>query len=72
MLALVRPGGRLGIMDAGFPEQRSAARPFAWTLSRFFAADWARRPWRSLQRDTNDAVTETFTLAWVTAAAGVR
>jgi ubiquinone/menaquinone biosynthesis C-methylase UbiE len=73
MLSLAAPGGRVAVMDAGFPARRGlAARPFAWLLSRLFAADNARRPWRSLQRDTDDAVTETFTWGWVIAAAGAK
>jgi demethylmenaquinone methyltransferase/2-methoxy-6-polyprenyl-1,4-benzoquinol methylase len=77
MLALVRPGGRLAVMDAGYPdrERRSQlvlTRPFASLLSRLFAADCARRPWRSLQRDTEKHIAETFTWGWVTAAAGAK
>jgi hypothetical protein len=73
MKAAVRPGGRLAIMDAGYPEDRAGitlARPVAWALSRLFAADCSRRPWRLLQRDAHDARTERFALGWVTAAAG--
>jgi ubiquinone/menaquinone biosynthesis C-methylase UbiE len=75
MLTLARPGGRVGVMDAGIPEPggptvipRSVARP----LERLFAADCRRRPWRLLQRDTGNPVTETFTWGWVTAAGGVK
>lgn len=73
MTASVRPGGRLAIMDAGYPEDRAGAmlaRPVAWALSGLFAADCSRRPWRLLQRDARDATTERFALGWVTAAAG--
>jgi ubiquinone/menaquinone biosynthesis C-methylase UbiE len=73
MTAAVRPGGRVAIMDAGYPEDRAAtmlARPVAWALSRLFAADCSRRPWRLLQRDAGDATTARFALGWVTAAAG--
>jgi ubiquinone/menaquinone biosynthesis C-methylase UbiE len=73
MKAAVRPGGRLAIMDAGYPEDRAditLARPVASALSRLFAADCSRRPWRLLQRDAHDARTERFALGWVTAAAG--
>jgi ubiquinone/menaquinone biosynthesis C-methylase UbiE len=78
MQALVRPDGRLAIMDAGYPEGDSRRgdtvipRPLAWTLSRLFAADCARRPWRLLQRDTDDTTTQRYTRGWVTAAAGAK
>lgn len=78
MVASVRPGGRLAIMDAGYPEgdaRRGVAvipRPLAWALSRLFAADCGRRPWRLLQRDTGDTTSERFAWGWVTAAAGAR
>lgn len=76
MASCVRPGGRLATMDAGYPEadaRRGDAvipRPLAWALSRLFAADCSRRPWRLLQRDTGDTTSERFTWGWVTAAAG--
>jgi ubiquinone/menaquinone biosynthesis C-methylase UbiE len=78
MQAAVRPGGRLAIMDAGYPERggrRGDAvipRPLAWALSHLFAADCSRRPWRLLQRDTGDPTSERFTGGWVTAAAGAK
>ena len=78
MVSSVRPGGRLAIMDASYPEgdgRRGDAvlpRPLAWALSRLFAADCSRRPWRLLQRDTGDTTTERFTWGWVTAAAGAK
>jgi ubiquinone/menaquinone biosynthesis C-methylase UbiE len=78
MVSSVRPGGRLAIMDAGYPEgdaRRGDAvlpRPFAWALSRLFAADCSRRPWRLLKRDTGDPTSERFTWGWVTAAAGAK
>ncbi len=76
MLALVRPGGRVAVMDAGYPERGHredvVPRPFAWLLSRLFVADCARRPWRSLQRATDKPVAETFTWGWVTAASGAK
>jgi ubiquinone/menaquinone biosynthesis C-methylase UbiE len=73
MSGAVRPGGRVAIMDAGHPEPAagaSIARPLAWTLGRLFAADCGRRPWRLLERETADVASESFTLGWVTAAAG--
>jgi ubiquinone/menaquinone biosynthesis C-methylase UbiE len=78
MQASVRPGGRLAIMDAGYPEgggRRGDAvipRPLVWALSRLFAADCSRRPWRLLQRDTGDPTSERFSSGGVTAAAGAR
>jgi ubiquinone/menaquinone biosynthesis C-methylase UbiE len=67
MQASVRPGGRLAIIDAGYPEggpRRGDAvipRPLVWALSRLFAADCSRRPWRLLQRDTGDPTSERLT-----------
>jgi ubiquinone/menaquinone biosynthesis C-methylase UbiE len=78
MVSAVKPGGRLAIMDAGYPEgggRRGEAmipRPLAWALSRLFAADCRRRPWRLLERDTGDAAAERFTWGWVIAAAGAK
>jgi ubiquinone/menaquinone biosynthesis C-methylase UbiE len=77
MLAAVRPGGRVAIMDAGYPESGRRAdaavpRPLAWTLGRLFAADCARRPWRLVQRDGTETTIERFTWGWVVAAAGTR
>lgn len=73
MKSAVRPAGRLAIMDAGVPEagpMAVAGRVLEWPLSRLFAADCGRRPWRLLERDTIDVSTERFTWGWVTAAAG--
>lgn len=77
MLSSVRPGGCLAIIDAGYPEsgRRGDAvisRPLAWALSRLFAADCTRRPWRLLQSDTGDGTIERFTWGWVTAAGGAK
>jgi ubiquinone/menaquinone biosynthesis C-methylase UbiE len=77
MQALVRPGGRLAVMDAGYPDRgrlgaATTPRPFAWLLSRLFVADCARRPWRLLERCAGEPVAEPFTWGWVTAAAGVK
>jgi ubiquinone/menaquinone biosynthesis C-methylase UbiE len=78
MVSAVRPGGRLAIMDAGYPDgdgRRGDAlvpRPLAWALSRLFAADCSRRGWRLLQRDTLAPTSERFTWSWVTAAAGAK
>lgn len=73
MKSSVHPGGRLAIMDAGCPDDGAHAtrgRPLAWALSRLFAADNTRQPWRLLERDTAQATTKRFTQGWVTAAAG--
>jgi ubiquinone/menaquinone biosynthesis C-methylase UbiE len=78
MLALVRPGGRVAVMDAGDPApgarriDTTAPRPLAWALERLFAADRTRQPWRLLERDTRDPTSRPFTWGWVTAAAGTK
>jgi ubiquinone/menaquinone biosynthesis C-methylase UbiE len=74
MLAAVRPGGRIAIMDAGVPAagRGGAARPLSWMLSRLFAADCRRRPWELLERDTGDRAGQRFRWGWVTAAAGAK
>jgi S-adenosylmethionine-diacylgycerolhomoserine-N-methlytransferase len=78
MKSAVRPGGRLAIMDASYPEGNGSRgdavipRPLAWALSRLFAADCGRSPWRLLQRDTDSPTSERFTLGWVTSAAGAK
>jgi hypothetical protein len=77
MEASIRPGGRLAIMDAGYPEGHAPRdspiqRPLAWALSRLFAADCDRRPWRLVGRDTRDPTSARFTGGWVTAAAGTK
>lgn len=78
MLACVRPGGRVAVMDAGAPApgarriDTAAPRPLAWALERLFAADCTRRPWRLLERDTREATSRPFTWGWVTAAAGTK
>jgi demethylmenaquinone methyltransferase/2-methoxy-6-polyprenyl-1,4-benzoquinol methylase len=76
MLSVVRPGGRVAVMDAGHPDTRGgagraiAARPVAWALGRFFAADNTRRPWELVARDTRNPALERFSWGYVTAAAG--
>jgi SAM-dependent methyltransferase len=63
---------------AGYPETAGrrrdviVPRPLAWSLSRLFAADCSRRPWRLVERDTRDATSERFTWGWVTAGAGAK
>jgi ubiquinone/menaquinone biosynthesis C-methylase UbiE len=78
MLDLVRPGGRIAIMDAGYPERPGEAgeavllRPVAWLLCRMFAADPRRRPWRLVARETNTTAEQLFTLGYIGVAAGTR
>ena len=76
MLALVRVGGRIAILDAGYPAQPGcdnetvSLRGVAWLLCRLFAADPRRQPWRLVAPDTEDATEELFTLGYIGVAAG--
>jgi ubiquinone/menaquinone biosynthesis C-methylase UbiE len=76
MLSVVRPGGRVAVMDAGHSDtpgaagELVAARPLAWVLGRFFAAGCSRRPWELVARDTDSPALERFTWGYVVAAAG--
>lgn len=76
MVALACAGGRVAIMDAGYPAQRGHAgetvplRPVAWLLCRLFAADPRREPWRLVAPDTQEATEELFTLGYIGVAAG--
>jgi S-adenosylmethionine-diacylgycerolhomoserine-N-methlytransferase len=75
MLSVVRPGGRVAVMDAGHPTSSGAAdaiagRPLAWLLGRLFTSDCSRRPWTLVERDTDDCALERFTSGWVVTAAG--
>jgi S-adenosylmethionine-diacylgycerolhomoserine-N-methlytransferase len=75
MTSVVRPGGRVAVMDAGHPDLSGAAgqvagRPLAWALSRVFAADCGRRPWELVARDTDSPILERFTAGYVVTAAG--
>jgi S-adenosylmethionine-diacylgycerolhomoserine-N-methlytransferase len=75
MVSVVRPGGRVAVMDAGHPTSPGAAdaiagRPLAWLLGRLFTADCSRRPWTLVERDTDDCTLEHFTSGWVVTAAG--
>jgi demethylmenaquinone methyltransferase/2-methoxy-6-polyprenyl-1,4-benzoquinol methylase len=78
MLACVRSGGRVAVMDAGRPApgarriDTTVPRPLAWALERLFAADCTRRPWRLLERDTDQPTSRPYTCGWVTAAAGTK
>jgi ubiquinone/menaquinone biosynthesis C-methylase UbiE len=76
MLALVRPGGRIAIMDAGYPAKPGQAgeavalRPVAWLLCRLFAADPRRQPWELVGTDTDDPTAEQHTWGYIGVAAG--
>lgn len=77
MLALVRPGGRIAVTDAGYPVEAGtsgeavAARPLARLLSWVFAPDGCQRePWKLVTRDTDEFTLERFTSGYVTVAAG--
>jgi demethylmenaquinone methyltransferase/2-methoxy-6-polyprenyl-1,4-benzoquinol methylase len=76
MLAIVRPGGAVAVMDGGPPpEPRAAeallARPLVWLGCRFFAADWTREPWKLAERDLQQVETRRFSWDYVRAAAGL-
>ena len=55
MLALVRPGGTAALMDGSPPPKRTISTRLVWPLiwlgCRYFAADWAREPWKLAARD---------------------
>jgi ubiquinone/menaquinone biosynthesis C-methylase UbiE len=76
MLGLVRVGGRIAIMDAGYPARPGCAgetvalRPVTWLLCRLFAADPLRQPWRLVAPDTEETTEELFTLGYIGVAAG--
>ncbi len=76
MLTAVREGGRISIMDNGYPPDRGSAgevvslRPFWWIACRIARADPMRRPWLRLVNDVDDAVVERFAAGYVCVAAG--
>ncbi len=76
MLSLVRPGGRVAVMDGGYPEHPDSAgearvlRPLMWLICRLAAADCTRRPWLRLADETDDTATERFALGYVSVVAG--
>jgi ubiquinone/menaquinone biosynthesis C-methylase UbiE len=76
MLSMVRPGGRVAVMDGGDPERPNSAReagvlrPFMWLICRLAAADCTRRPWLRVSAATDDAATQRFALGYVNVVAG--
>lgn len=78
MLGLLRPGGRITVMDGGYPERAGEAdevvalRPFAWLICRLAAADGRSRPWLRLSSLTQDSRVERFTWGYVGVAAGTK
>jgi hypothetical protein len=76
MLGLVRVGGRIAIMDAGYPARPGCAgetvalRRVTWLLCRLFAADPLRQPWRLVAPDTGETTEELFTFGYIGVAAG--
>ena len=78
MQTLVRPGGRIAVMDGGYPSQPGAAgevvalRPLVWLICRAYAADARRQPWELVERDTEDVTVERFSYGYVGVAAGTQ
>lgn len=76
MRALTRPGGRVAVMDGGYPARPGAAgevvalRPLVWLVCRIAAADAHRQPWVLVERDTEDVTSERFAYGYVATAAG--
>jgi ubiquinone/menaquinone biosynthesis C-methylase UbiE len=75
-LALVRPGGKVAVMDGGYPSQPGAAgevvalRPLVWLICRMYAADARRQPWEFVKQDTDHVTSERFSYGYVGVAAG--
>ena len=76
MLSTVRSGGRVAVMDGGYPERGGSAgearlaRPLNWFICRLTAADCTRQPWLRVPDATDEAVTERFALGYLNLAAG--
>jgi len=74
--SLVRPGGRLAIMDVNSPQGCGSGtkRYLLRLLWRFLCwlgrADANRKPWLSLAHDLQDVVEETFSSGFVVVASG--
>jgi ubiquinone/menaquinone biosynthesis C-methylase UbiE len=76
MVALVRAGGRIAVMDGGPPRKQTVAtrlaRPLVSLGCRFFAADWTREPWRLAERDLANAEIMWSVWGYVHAAGGTK
>ena len=76
MLTLVRPDGRIAVMDAGYPARPGQAgelvalRPAAWLLCRLFAADPRRQPWELVSTNSDNPTVERHTWGYIGVAAG--
>ncbi|TGB15105.1 class I SAM-dependent methyltransferase [Streptomyces sp. MZ04] len=76
MAGMVRPGGRLAVMDGCYPARAGGAdelvalRPLAWLLCRMFAADCRREPWELVRAGTDDAAVKHYSLGYVAVGAG--
>lgn len=71
-VALVTPGGRLGVVDVQ-PPRAAPLRPLAAVLPVVFGgADLAAQPWRLLERDATDVVQHTLRDGHVVITAGTR
>ena len=76
MLSVVRPGGRIAVMDAGYskhPRDAGAAtvlRPLMAVIARLAAADSTRQPWLPMINATEDTTIERFAMGYVTVAVG--
>lgn len=76
MLKLVRPGGRVAVMDAGYPATPGDSgetvlfRPLASLIGWLAAADGRRQPWQLVERDTSESSLERFRNGYVAVAAG--
>jgi SAM-dependent methyltransferase len=78
MLNLVHPGGRIAIMDAGYPARGARpARPWRsgrspGSCARRSPPTLAVRGWRLVAKDTDNVVEERDTLGYIGVAAGTR
>jgi ubiquinone/menaquinone biosynthesis C-methylase UbiE len=74
MVALVRPGGAVALMDGSPPIRETVTtrltRPLVWLGCRYFAADWTRRPWQLVERDLDNVETVWSRSGYVSAAGG--